>query len=66
MTAHGRAPWATMSLKIPPTPVSAPERLDRAGVIMAFDLKRNGPAIAHIDDASMRARASECIFAIFG
>ena len=42
------------------------ERLDRAGVVMTLDLKRNGPAIAYIDDASMRARPSECIFAIFG
>ena len=40
------------------------ERLDRAWVIMTLDLKRNCPAVAYIDNASMRTGARKCIFAV--
>ena len=33
------------------------ERLDEAGVIVRFDLERDGPAVADVDDAGVLARA---------
>ena len=40
-----------MSRMIPPTPVAAPWKwLDRARMIVTFDLERDRPAIADIDN----------------
>ncbi len=43
---------------MPPTPVAAPlMRFDIAGMVVALDLERAGPAVAYIDDAGVFTRS---------
>jgi len=46
-----------MSRTMPPTPVVAPETLDRARMIMRFDLERDGDAVADVNDARVSSPA---------
>ena len=56
-SAIGRAPIATMSRRIPPTPVAAPWNGSTARrVVVRLDLERDRDAVAEVDHAGVLAR----------
>ena len=59
-SATGRAPIATMSRRIPPTPVAAPwNGSTRRRVVVRLDLERDRLALAEVDHARVLARPLE-------
>ena len=64
-SATGRAPIATMSRRIPPTPVAAPWKGSTAeGMVVALDLERDGEAVAEVEHAGVLTRALEYALAL--
>src|SRR6185312_1605196 len=57
--AIGRAPIAKMSRRMPPTPVAAPWKGDRRGMVVALDLERDRQPVADVDHAGVLARPLE-------
>ena len=66
-SAIGRAPIATMSRRIPPTPVAAPWNGSTARrVVVRLDLERDRLALAEVDHAGVLARALQHALALDG
>ena len=65
-SATGRAPIATMSRRIPPTPVAAPWKGSTAEGWLWPDLERDGEAVAEVEHAGVLTRALEYALASVG
>ena len=64
-SAIGRAPIATMSRRIPPTPVAAPWNGSTAArVVVRLDLERDREPVAEVDHAGVLARPLQHALAV--